>query len=144
MSSDTTTGPSARDQRVAERQEARRAARRAERQQARVAGVAGETIATEAEPSPASVAPERTGGKMTQAEVEEAVFGVIAAFFRREPGSIGRDTTAADVPGWDSLSNMPMVLEVEDRLGIELPLRALGSLANVGELADLCRQTVNR
>jgi acyl carrier protein len=77
---------------------------------------------------------------MTHDEVQAAVFETCARFFDVDPGTVTRETTAADVRGWDSVSNMPFVLEVEDRLEIELPLKALGSLANVGELVDLCHK----
>lgn len=81
---------------------------------------------------------------MTKEELEAAVFETGARFFEVDVGQISRKTTAADVRGWDSVSNMPFILEVEDRLEIELPLKALGSLANVGELIDLCYQVKSK
>lgn len=75
---------------------------------------------------------------MTKEELETTVFETAARFFQTDIGKLSRDTVATDVRGWDSVSNMPFVLEVEDGLGIELPLKALGSLANLGELIDLC------
>jgi acyl carrier protein len=58
------------------------------------------------------------------------VFGVV-------PASVSRETTAFDIPGWDSVKHVYLLLEVERRLGTRLPTDAAFGLANVGELADL-------
>jgi acyl carrier protein len=51
--------------------------------------------------------------------------------------AITRETTSADVAGWDSLSHASLIMNVEEAFGIELPFERIYELANVGELADL-------
>ncbi|MBX6389006.1 MAG: acyl carrier protein [Frankia sp.] len=43
-------------------------------------------------------------------------------------------TTAADVPGWDSLAHINLMYAIENEFGIEIPDDRLGSFATVGEL----------
>lgn len=52
---------------------------------------------------------------------------------------ITRETTAADVPDWDSLKHIDLIVEVEDAFGIRFKSTALGSLHDVGALMDLVR-----
>jgi acyl carrier protein len=51
--------------------------------------------------------------------------------------TIGDDTTAADVAGWDSLRNVMLLMAIEERYGIDLPVDELEGLRNVGELVAL-------
>jgi acyl carrier protein len=51
--------------------------------------------------------------------------------------TIGRETTAADIAGWDSLSHTMLVFAVEGEFCVELPVERLYALRNVGELVDL-------
>jgi acyl carrier protein len=45
--------------------------------------------------------------------------------------------TAKDVPGWDSLRNIRLMLTVEKAYGIRLAAPEIGKLQNVGDLARL-------
>ncbi len=47
--------------------------------------------------------------------------------------------TAADVPEWDSLSHIRLVLAVQKAFHIKLSAAQIGDLKNVGELASLIR-----
>ena len=58
--------------------------------------------------------------------------------FSIPPGYVvQRETTSADVAGWDSLSHAILIMKVEEEFGIDLPLDKIYALDNVGELADL-------
>jgi acyl carrier protein len=46
-------------------------------------------------------------------------------------------TTAADVPGWDSLRHVMLMVAVEQRFGIRFGVQELPGLKNVGELVAL-------
>lgn len=50
---------------------------------------------------------------------------------------IGRETTSADVPGWDSLSHSVLLMAIEDDFGIELPLDSAYEAKDVGDLVDV-------
>jgi acyl carrier protein len=48
--------------------------------------------------------------------------------------------TAADVPTWDSLSNINMIIAVEKSFGVKFSIKDVRSLKNVGELLELIKR----
>ena len=51
--------------------------------------------------------------------------------------SVSDATTAADVPGWDSLVQISVLAAAEIRFGVEIRAAEAARLATVGELVDL-------
>jgi acyl carrier protein len=47
------------------------------------------------------------------------------------------ELTARQVTGWDSLGHVRLVVEVEREYGLRFSATEIGSLKNVGQLADL-------
>lgn len=45
------------------------------------------------------------------------------------------ETTAAEVPGWDSMKHIMIVMVVQEKFGIRLKPREIDRLKNVGDLA---------
>jgi acyl carrier protein len=54
------------------------------------------------------------------------------------------DTTAADIPDWDSLHHINLIVAVEGRFGIKFKTAELEVLHNVGDLAGLIEQKTKR
>jgi acyl carrier protein len=50
---------------------------------------------------------------------------------------VTRETTSADVDGWDSLAHSVLLMGVEDEFGITFDAETMFELENVGALADL-------
>jgi acyl carrier protein len=48
--------------------------------------------------------------------------------------------TAADVPTWDSLSNINMIIAVEKAFGVKFSIKDVRNLKNVGELFELIKR----
>ncbi len=48
-----------------------------------------------------------------------------------------RDSAAADVPGWDSMAHIALVVETECRFGITFRAAEIEQLRQVGDLIDL-------
>jgi acyl carrier protein len=46
-------------------------------------------------------------------------------------------TTADDVEGWDSMSNITFVVEVERRFGIKFNTAEIEEMRNVGDMIDM-------
>lgn len=46
------------------------------------------------------------------------------------------ETTAADVPGWDSLNHITLIGTVEDEFDIKFPMKDVVHMKNVGEMVD--------
>ena len=62
------------------------------------------------------------------------------SIFRKELNDdsieLSREMTAADVDGWDSLTNINLIAEVEKFFSVKLKLREILKLKNVGDLCD--------
>jgi acyl carrier protein len=52
---------------------------------------------------------------------------------------IGRETTSADVPEWDSLNHIMLVIEIEKRFNIRFASSEVGGFRNVGEMCEVIR-----
>jgi acyl carrier protein len=50
---------------------------------------------------------------------------------------LSRSTTAADVPGWDSLAHVRLILAVEKAFSVKFSAAQVTKLKNVGDLVDL-------
>ena len=53
---------------------------------------------------------------------------------------ISESMTAADVPTWDSLSNMNMIITVDKAFGVNLSIKDVRALKNVGEPVELIKR----
>jgi acyl carrier protein len=69
--------------------------------------------------------------------ISERLKKVILEQLELEDFAIDDRTTAAMVPGWDSLSHARIVAAVEDEYGIRFDLREIVRLENVGQLQAL-------
>jgi len=78
---------------------------------------------------------------MTLPEQDDAVLArvntVFQDLFEDDELLVGRKTTAADVPGWDSLMHVRLILGMEKAFGVRFTSSEVGSLKNVGDLLDL-------
>lgn len=73
---------------------------------------------------------------MGRDEILQRINAVAAQHFNNSDLVISEETTAADVPGWDSLAHIQFLMEVENALNIRFKSSEVGSLANVGELVS--------
>jgi acyl carrier protein len=53
---------------------------------------------------------------------------------------VSEGMTAADVPTWDSLSNINMIIAVERAFGVKFSIKDVRNLKNVGELLELIKR----
>jgi acyl carrier protein len=53
---------------------------------------------------------------------------------------VSEGMTAANVPSWDSLSNINMIIAVEKAFGVKFSIKDVRSLKNVGELLELIKR----
>ena len=51
--------------------------------------------------------------------------------------------SANDVPAWDSLSNIRLVVAVEEEFGIQFSTGEVASLSNVGEFVSVIQKRLN-
>ena len=63
--------------------------------------------------------------------------GIFRELFDDESLELSRETTAEDVEGWDSLTHVELLVEIERAFGIRFNTGEVAGLSNVGEMADL-------
>ena len=71
----------------------------------------------------------------------EAIWPKLTDIFRDtfEDGqlTIGPETTAKDVEGWDSLAHVQLLVAIEKSFGIRFNTGEVANLVNVGEMVEL-------
>lgn len=72
---------------------------------------------------------------MTADEALATIVPVIREVLDRPDLEVTPELTARDVPEWDSLANITIVIEVERAFGIKFTSDELASFANVGAMA---------
>ncbi len=65
------------------------------------------------------------------------MFGIIRSVLGNEVLDLSPATTAKDVPGWDSLKQVMIIIGVEEKFGIRLSSREIDNLRNVGDFIAL-------
>jgi len=55
---------------------------------------------------------------MTPTDTWDTLVSIIRETFGDDTLTIERDTTASQVPGWDSVAHVELMIEVEERFGI--------------------------
>lgn len=78
---------------------------------------------------------------MEKKDVLTALEDIFSKVLKREGITLDYDTTAYDVDGWDSITNMTIINEVEKYYGIHLKMREIIKMKNVG---GLCEAIINK
>ena len=74
---------------------------------------------------------------MTREDVFERLTVLFREFFDDDMIVLRDDTTAEDIKGWDSFEHINLMLTVEREFGIQIPMKVVTSMKNVGEMADI-------
>ena len=74
---------------------------------------------------------------MERATVIEQLTPVFRKIFNIPDLVITDDMTANDVEGWDSLSHMLLITDVETAFSIKFKLKELNKMRNVGDMIDI-------
>lgn len=72
--------------------------------------------------------------------IKSKLTSIFRTTFANDAIEINEGMTAADVPQWDSLSHLNLVLAVEKGFCIRLKTSEIRSLASVGDLIQLIQQ----
>jgi acyl carrier protein len=82
---------------------------------------------------------------MNEKEIYDKLKDVMAEVFDNDHIVLNASTTANDVDGWDSLSNIRMVLAAEAAFGVRFSTMEVSANQNVGEfVAMILSKTVQR
>ncbi|NLC74405.1 MAG: acyl carrier protein [Clostridiales bacterium] len=74
---------------------------------------------------------------MTRGEIFNKLTGVFRDVFDDETITIGEETTAADIDGWDSLEPINLIAAAEEEFGVKFSMGEVVTLKNVGQMVDL-------
>ena len=69
----------------------------------------------------------------------ETLTEVFRRVLKKRDISLAPSMTAADVPSWDSVNHVNLMIEIEDAFGVRFSTREITGLRNVGGLVDLLR-----
>ncbi len=73
---------------------------------------------------------------MTENQVIEKLTFIFQKVIKKNDIQIFREMTAADVNGWDSLSHVEMIANVEKEFGVKFKMKDVIKMKNVGDLID--------
>jgi len=76
---------------------------------------------------------------MTQTEVIQRLQGIFDDIFL-DKVELGPELSAADVPEWDSLIHISLLIAVETAFKVRFRVGEVEATKNVGEFADLIRR----
>lgn len=68
--------------------------------------------------------------------MKEKIIELIASILQVPEGTITENTRMEEVEQWDSLAHVMIIGELEDKLGISIPLEEAVELAGVGEILE--------
>lgn len=74
---------------------------------------------------------------MERAEIVEKMRTILVGVLKHENFEMKDSLSAAEVDGWDSLTHMVIITEVEKTFDIKIKLRELNRLNNMGDLVSL-------
>jgi acyl carrier protein len=74
---------------------------------------------------------------VNQSEIFERLKKIIGQIVNNDQITLNNNTTADDVPGWDSFNHINIITGVEMEFGIRFNVAELESLKNVGDFVAL-------
>ena len=80
---------------------------------------------------------------MDRDEVMEKVCEIARDIFDDDELELNDDTIAADVDGWDSLTHLSLMNEIENEFEIKFEVKEVQGLSNVGELVDVILERIS-
>ena len=79
---------------------------------------------------------------MQNDEIKSRLAPIFRVVFEDDALVVSERMTAQDVPAWDSLSHINMIVAVEKAFDIKFSIRDVRAMKNVGSLIDLIMKKV--
>ncbi len=77
---------------------------------------------------------------MSRDEIVESLNQVFREVFEDPSIQVTHEMTASDVPGWDSLNHVTLIVAIEKKFKLRFLTKEVNSLKNVGELIQLIQR----
>lgn len=81
--------------------------------------------------------------KMEKSEVLIKLTMIFKKSFNNSSIVLFDEMTANDLEGWDSLTHMLLVSEIEERFNIKFKLKDLNKMRNVGDMVEIIISKIN-
>ena len=75
---------------------------------------------------------------------KEAFMEDLAGALDMDGSEINEATPLKDADNWDSIAHLAAIAAIDERFGITVPAKELANVANVGELIELVRRTLEQ
>jgi acyl carrier protein len=80
---------------------------------------------------------------MNQEQVLRVVTDIMREYFDDDDLTLKMETTADDIPAWDSMNHVNIIIGLEQRLKIRFMTSEIEGLRNVGELVHVIERKLN-
>jgi acyl carrier protein len=74
---------------------------------------------------------------MERAQIIEKIHAILEQVLKHNRFEINDELTATMVEGWDSLTHMVIITEIEKNFGVQFKLKEINKLKNMGNLIEL-------
>ena len=74
---------------------------------------------------------------MNREKIFERLNNVFRDVFDDDTISVNDNTTSKDIPDWDSLEHINLIVAIEQEFGIKFNMGEVTTMKNVGEMADI-------
>jgi acyl carrier protein len=74
---------------------------------------------------------------MERNEIAEKIKKILAKVLKHDKFEMNDELTATEVEGWDSLSHITIISEIEEAFSIKFKLKELNKLKNIGSLIEI-------
>ncbi len=81
--------------------------------------------------------------QLTRRDILARIQGILAEVTDNEALQVTEGTTANDVPDWDSINHVKLLIGLETDLGFRFETAEVTGLHNVGELIDLVEKKLS-
>lgn len=76
---------------------------------------------------------------MDLVEIKQSLRNILISVLKHDSFEMSDDLTASNVKGWDSLSHMIIINEIEKHFSIKFKLKELNKVKNIGQLTELIK-----
>ena len=78
--------------------------------------------------------------EMNRVEIIEKINDIFRDIFDDQTITVKEETTSKDITGWDSLTHITLIAEIEDAFEIKFPMKKVIGMKNVGEMIDYIQE----
>lgn len=79
---------------------------------------------------------------MERNEILESIRDILVSVIKHEDFELKDELNATEVSGWDSLSHITIISEIENKFGIRFKLKELNKLKNISTLVELIQSKI--